>query len=76
MKTQDSKGYFDLLSSEDEQPTNLPLVFLLLRFNRLSVDAVDESSFAHLTNLQVLDISTGNTDLPFKTEEMEEEQDT
>lgn len=56
---------------------------IFLRFNRLSADAVDESSFAHLTNLQVLDIGTGNADLPFKREEMdgdrmteEEEQET
>ncbi|XP_059196582.1 podocan [Centropristis striata] len=49
---------------------------IFLRFNRLSVDSVDESSFAHLSNLQVLDIGTGNTDLPFKREEMQEEQET
>ncbi|XP_054458629.1 podocan [Anoplopoma fimbria] len=48
---------------------------IFLRFNRLSVDFVDESSFAYLSNLQVLDIGTGNTDLPFKKEEMEEEQE-
>ncbi|XP_078115588.1 podocan [Sander vitreus] len=49
---------------------------IFLRFNRLSVDSVDESSLAHLSNLQVLDLGTGNTDLPFKREEMEEEQET
>ncbi|XP_074525349.1 podocan [Halichoeres trimaculatus] len=54
---------------------------IFLRFNRLSVDAVDESSFAHLSNLQVLDIGTGNSNLPFRKddldgEKMEEEQDT
>ncbi|XP_056270156.1 podocan isoform X2 [Pseudoliparis swirei] len=49
---------------------------IFLRFNRLSVDIVDESSFAFLSNLQVLDIGTENTDLPFKGEEMEEEQET
>ncbi|XP_068446179.1 podocan [Clinocottus analis] len=49
---------------------------IFLRFNRLSVDSVDESSFAHLSNLQVLDIGTENTNLPFKREEMEEEQET
>lgn len=38
--------------------------------------AVDESSFAHLTKLQVLDISAGNTDLPFDGEKTEEEQET
>ncbi|XP_075963590.1 podocan isoform X1 [Anarhichas minor] len=48
---------------------------IFLRFNRLSVDSVDESSLAHLSNLQVLDLGTGNTD-PFKREEMEEEQET
>ncbi|XP_075873594.1 podocan [Nelusetta ayraudi] len=49
---------------------------IYLRFNRLAVGAVDESSFAHLTKLQVLDISVGNTDLPFDREKMEEEQET
>lgn len=44
---------------------------IFLRFNRLSVDSVDESSFAHLSNLQVLDINTGNTDLSLNGEEME-----
>lgn len=58
------------------------LCFFLLRFNRLSVNSVDESSFAHLSNLQVLDIGTGNTDPHFKREEtegdkmMEEKQET
>lgn len=55
---------------------------IYLRFNRLSVDAVDESSFAHLSSLQVLDIGTGNSDLPFRKDDLdgeiteEEEQDT
>ncbi|KAM7410608.1 hypothetical protein PAMA_001848 [Pampus argenteus] len=52
---------------------------IFLRFNRLSVDSVDESSFAHLSNLQVLDIGTGNTELNLKKDEMdggEEEQKT
>ncbi|KAM4549191.1 podocan isoform 1-T3 [Odontesthes bonariensis] len=44
---------------------------IFLRFNRLSVGSVDESSFAHLSNLQVLDCGTGNTDLPLKKDEME-----
>ncbi|XP_068599518.1 podocan [Brachionichthys hirsutus] len=35
---------------------------IYLRFNRLSVHSVDESSFAHLSSLQVLDISAGNTE--------------
>lgn len=55
-----------------EGTPNIKGVFL--RFNRLSVDSVDESSFAHLPNLQVLDISTGNTDLPLKKEEMEDDK--
>ncbi|KAM7012995.1 podocan isoform 2-T2 [Tautogolabrus adspersus] len=46
---------------------------IFLRFNRLSVNAVDESSFAHLSSLQVLDIGTGNSDLPFKKDEIEGE---
>lgn len=45
---------------------------IFLRFNRLSVDSVDESSFAHLSSLQVLDIGTGNADLPFKREDGDE----
>ncbi|CAN9500779.1 unnamed protein product [Ophioblennius macclurei] len=47
---------------------------IFLRFNRLSVDSVDESSFSHLSKLQVLDVGTGNTDLPFKMTEEEEEE--
>ncbi|XP_071394274.1 podocan [Centroberyx affinis] len=46
---------------------------IFLRSNRLSVDSVDESSFAHLTNLQVLDIGSGSADLSFKREEMVED---
>lgn len=54
---------------------------IYLRFNRLSVNAVDESSFAHLSSLQVLDLGTGGSDLPFNKDDldgeiMEEEQDT
>uniref|UniRef100_A0A3Q2PGU8 Podocan n=1 Tax=Fundulus heteroclitus TaxID=8078 RepID=A0A3Q2PGU8_FUNHE len=44
---------------------------IFLRFNRLSVDSIDESSFAHLINLQVLDFGTGNTELSLKTDEKE-----
>ncbi|XP_014859796.1 PREDICTED: podocan isoform X1 [Poecilia mexicana] len=44
---------------------------IFLRFNRLSVDSVDESSFAHLVNLQVLDFGTGNTELSSKRDEKE-----
>lgn len=47
---------------------------IFLRFNRLSVDSVDESSFAHLTNLQVLDIGTGSSDLPFKRDGVEDDK--
>ncbi|KAM4738860.1 podocan isoform 1-T2 [Anableps anableps] len=44
---------------------------IFLRFNRLSVDSIDESSFAHLVNLQVLDFGTGNTELSLKKDEKE-----
>lgn len=44
---------------------------IFLRFNRLAVGSVDESSFAHLSHLQVLDIGAGNTDLSYKMEETE-----
>ncbi|KAM6921209.1 podocan [Xenentodon cancila] len=43
---------------------------IFLRFNRLSVNLEDESSFAHLSNLQVLDLGTENTP-SFKQDEME-----
>ncbi|XP_058494135.1 podocan [Solea solea] len=46
---------------------------IFLRFNRLSVDAVDESSFAHLSNLQVLDIGSGNKRDDLEGDEDEEE---
>ncbi|KAM4629545.1 podocan isoform 1-T4 [Polymixia lowei] len=50
---------------------------IFLRFNRLSVDSVKESSFAHLTNLQVLDIGSAVADLPEEEPEEEEiEQET
>ncbi|KAF3691331.1 Podocan Precursor [Channa argus] len=67
-------------ASAFERTPNIKGIFL--RFNRLSVDSVDESSFAHLSNLQVLDLGTGNADLPFKKDGMEgdkmieEEQET
>ncbi|KAM8874557.1 podocan isoform 3-T3 [Spinachia spinachia] len=48
---------------------------IFLRFNRLSGVPVDESSFAHLSNLQVLDIGTGNNNIHLNREEMEEEQE-
>ncbi|XP_053178125.1 podocan [Scomber japonicus] len=49
---------------------------IFLRNNRLAVDSVDESSLSHLSNLQVLDIGTGNSELHFKRDEMEEELET
>ncbi|CAK6980612.1 podocan [Scomber scombrus] len=49
---------------------------IFLRHNRLAVDSVDESSLAHLSNLQVLDIGNGNSELPFKRDEMEDELET
>lgn len=39
------------------------------------MDAVDESSFKYLSNLQVLDTGAGNPDLTTQKEEIEEEQD-
>lgn len=45
---------------------------VIYSFNRLSVDSVDESSFTHLANLQVLDLGTGNADLESEAEEGEE----
>nr|XP_020465724.1 podocan isoform X2 [Monopterus albus] len=48
---------------------------IFLRFNRLSVDSVDESSLAHLSKLQVLDIGTGNADLPFKRIQIEDDDE-
>lgn len=42
----------------------------------MAVGAVDESSFAQLTKLQVLDISTSNTDLPIDGETTKEEEET
>lgn len=55
-----------------EKYTYKPVSFFhCSRFNRLSVDSVDESSFSHLSSLQVLDIGTGSTDLPFKMDEMD-----
>ncbi|XP_037530657.1 podocan [Nematolebias whitei] len=56
-------------ASAFENTPNIKGIFL--RFNRLSVDSVDESSFAHLVNLQVLDFGAGNTELSFKREEVE-----
>ncbi|XP_061834458.1 podocan isoform X2 [Nerophis lumbriciformis] len=49
---------------------------IFLRFNRLSVDTVDESSFAHLSSLQVLDIGGGSGDTTFKRMDMDGEEET
>lgn len=46
-------------------------VFLVLRFNQLAVGSMDERTFANLFNLQVLDIGSGNSDLPFNTDKIE-----
>lgn len=60
-----------LTTSPVRKDTSHWIFLLLYRFNRLSVDSVDESSFAHLPKLQVLDISAGTTDLPFNREKIE-----
>lgn len=59
-------------ASSFEGTPNIKGIFL--RFNRISVDSVDESSFAHLSNLQVLELGTRNTDLPVKRDESEAEE--
>lgn len=46
-------------------------MFFVFRFNRLAVGSIDEQTFAHLANLQVLDIGSGNTDLLFNIENIE-----
>ncbi|XP_019711397.1 podocan isoform X1 [Hippocampus comes] len=48
---------------------------IYLRFNRLSASAVDESSLAHLSQLQVLDIGGGAGTGADGDEEEEEEED-
>ncbi|XP_008335716.1 podocan [Cynoglossus semilaevis] len=47
---------------------------IFLRMNRLSVDSVEENSFALLTNLQVLDIGQGDSGLPFKKDHLTGEE--
>ncbi|KAL1022740.1 hypothetical protein UPYG_G00031710 [Umbra pygmaea] len=51
---------------------------IFLRFNNLSPYSVKESSFKHLTNLQVLDVGhsdpSSSSGLPFRQEEEEEEE--
>ncbi|XP_053718527.1 podocan [Synchiropus splendidus] len=65
---------FSVPASAFEGTPNLKGIFL--RFNRLSPGSVDELSFTHLSNLQVLDIGTGNTDMSKKDGvELTEEQD-
>ncbi|KAM9831311.1 podocan [Neosynchiropus ocellatus] len=65
---------FSVPASAFEGTPNLKGIFL--RFNRLSPGSVDELSFGHLTNLQVLDIGTGNTDMSKKDGvELTEEHD-
>lgn len=49
------------------------LMFPTLRFNQLTVGSMDESAFAHLSNLQVLDISSGSADLPFNIGKAEDD---
>lgn len=47
------------------------LLFLPHSFNRLSAASFDEASFAHLTQLQVLDVGQGNPDLFSQRKETE-----
>lgn len=47
------------------------LMLFVFRFNRLAVGSIDERTFAHLANLQVLDIGSGNTDLLFNIDKIE-----
>lgn len=54
---------------------------IFLRFNQLSVDSIDRSSFSHLSNLQVVDLGSGDSNLKLAEDEtdsatMMEEQDT
>lgn len=57
-----------MFSSKDKNMT----LFLGSRFNQLAVGSTDERTFAHLSNLQVLDISSGNTDLAFNQDKIED----
>lgn len=68
-----SKAYFNQLWNEKQHftPHIFFFVSFFLRFNQLAVGSVDESSFAYLSKLQVLDINAGNPNLPFNREEME-----
>ncbi|XP_062308498.1 podocan [Osmerus eperlanus] len=55
-----------------EGTPNIKAIFL--RSNRLSVNSVKESSFSHLTNLQVLDLGPSSTERSFGHEEEVEEE--
>lgn len=57
-----------MFSSKDKNMT----LFVGSRFNQLAVGSTDERTFAHLSNLQVLDISSGNTDLAFNRDKIED----
>lgn len=57
-----------MFSSKDKNLT----LFAGLRFNQLAVGSTDERTFAHLSNLQVLDISSGNTDVAFNQERIKD----
>uniref|UniRef100_H3DMV2 Podocan n=1 Tax=Tetraodon nigroviridis TaxID=99883 RepID=H3DMV2_TETNG len=45
---------------------------IFLRFNQLAVGSTDERTFAHLSNLQVLDIGSGNTELASSRDKIED----
>lgn len=57
-----------MFSSKDKNMT----LFVGSRFNQLAVGSTDERTFAHLSNLQVLDIGSGNTDLAFNRDKIED----
>ena len=57
-----------MFSSKDKILT----LFVGLRFNQLAVGSTDERTFAHLSNLQVLDISSGTTDVAFNRDKMDD----
>ncbi|KAG9351003.1 hypothetical protein JZ751_024892 [Albula glossodonta] len=59
-------------ASAFESTPNIKGIFL--RFNRLSVNAVKESAFSHLKNLQVLDVGPTSTS-PDDGEHLEEERE-
>lgn len=71
------------MTSGSQHLTDPPLspLFSRSRYNRLSPNSLDESSFAHLSKLQVLEVGTGSserspqTDVMDGDELMEEEQE-